>query len=109
MDIRGESTNPYEHLGCGYWTEDGGYWGTDGMSLGALEMDPSTENIVMQCATYHLSAFASQQDSTTPQWNTADLLTGFSILAQVGYALQDTHLTWGIAEPARFTTDSSLY
>lgn len=87
MEVGGESVVPSEHLGCGYWAEDGGFWRTDGMALGALGMDPDTDNTVLQCATYHLSAFASREDSTAPQWNTADLLTGFSILAEVGEGL----------------------
>ena len=92
MDVRGESINPSEHLGCGYWVEDGEYWRTDGMALGALGMDPDTENIFIQCATYHLSAFASREDATAPQWSTADLLTGFSILAEVREELHGRNL-----------------
>lgn len=59
------------------------------MSLGALELDSDTGSIAIQCVTYHLSAFASRGDSTTPQWNTVDLLTDFSVLAKVRDRLQD--------------------
>ncbi len=62
------------------------------MALGALAVDPETDSTVMQCSTYHLSAFASREESTTPQWNIADLLTGFSILAKVGTGPTDWYL-----------------
>lgn len=87
-EVQGATHTPVEHLGCGYWSEDGGGWRTDGMVLGALEGNPETNNAVALCATFHLSAFASREDSTTPQWNTAELLTGWTILAQVGQGLQ---------------------
>lgn len=56
------------------------------MALGALGVNPDTKFAVMQCTTFHLSAFAGREDSTTPQWNTADLFIDFRILAKVGYA-----------------------
>lgn len=74
------------YLGCGYWSENDGVWKTDGMALGTLGINPDTDAAVMQCATFHLSALASREDSTTPQWNTADLLTDFRILGKVGNA-----------------------
>ena len=53
------------------------------MALGAVGANPETSTTVMQCATFHLSAFASREDSATPQWSTADLFNGFRILAMV--------------------------
>ncbi|CBJ29023.1 conserved unknown protein [Ectocarpus siliculosus] len=71
------------HLGCGYWSEESGSWETDGVVLGSLERDLDSTAAVIQCATYHLTAFTSRVDSTTPQWNTLDLVTDFTVLAQV--------------------------
>lgn len=53
------------------------------MALGSLGRDLDSSAAVIQCATYHLTAFTSRVDSTTPQWNTLDLVTDFNILAQV--------------------------
>lgn len=83
IDVRGGTETSVGHLGCGYWSEDGGGWQTDGMALGALGVDPDTSTTVMQCATCHLSAFASRGGSAAPQWNTANLFTDFRILAEV--------------------------
>ncbi|CAM9100098.1 unnamed protein product [Ectocarpus sp. 8 AP-2014] len=72
------------YLGCGYWSEESGSWETDGVVLGSLGWDLDSTAAVIQCATYHLTAFTSRVDSTTPQWNTLDLVTDFTILAQYG-------------------------
>lgn len=72
------------HLGCGYWSEENGDWRTDGVVLGAIRMEQDGVAASVDCDTFHLSAFASRQDSTTPQWSTADLLTDFSIIGEVG-------------------------
>lgn len=84
MDVRRGPRTPIHYLGCGYWSEDDNGWRTDGIALGALGVNPDTNIAVMQCATFHLSAFSSHEDSTTPQWNTADLFIDFRILAKVG-------------------------
>lgn len=76
-DLEVEGENPLSHVGCAYWSEDGD-WKTDGMVLAAL--DEALD--VVECATFHLSAFAGREDLTTPTWSTADL-TDFSILAEV--------------------------
>lgn len=84
IDVRGGTETSVGYLGCGYWSENEGVWKTAGMALGALGVNPDTNAAVMQCATYHLSAFASREDSTTPQWNTADLfITDYRVLAKV--------------------------
>ncbi len=83
-------TRASEHWGCGYWSEAGGTWRADGMSLGGLTLDPDTGSVAIRCVTYHLSAFASRGDSTTPQWSTADLFTDISMLAKVRRTVQDS-------------------
>lgn len=72
-----------DHLGCGFWSEDSDEWKTDGMALGAIGVDPDTNAAVMLCATYHLSAFASREESTAPLWDTADLFPDFTVFAKV--------------------------
>lgn len=72
------------HLSCGYWSEDDGDWRTDGLALGSIGTELDGNVALVTCNTFHLSAFTSAQDSTTPQWSTADLLTDFSIFAEVG-------------------------
>lgn len=55
------------------------------MALGALGMDLDTNAAIMLCATYHLSAFtSSREESTTPQWETADLFLDISVFTKVG-------------------------
>eukprot|EP00752_Nemacystus_decipiens_P006052 g5462.t2 len=83
-DLRDRTETSGAYLGCGYWSANGGVWKTDGMALGALGVNPDTNAAVMQCATFHLSAFGSREDSAAPQWNTADLFTDFRILAKYG-------------------------
>ncbi|CAM9609633.1 unnamed protein product, partial [Ectocarpus fasciculatus] len=85
IDLGGDiDKNDVGHLGCGYWSEESGTWETDGMALGSLGRDLDSSATVIQCATYHLTAFTSRVDSTTPQWNMLDLVTDFNILAQYG-------------------------
>lgn len=72
-----------DHLGCGYWSEENDAWKTDGMALGALGVDPDTKAAMILCTTYHLSAFASREESTTPLWDSADLFIGVSVFAKV--------------------------
>ncbi|CAN0463201.1 unnamed protein product, partial [Ectocarpus sp. 12 AP-2014] len=77
-----EGENSLGHVGCAYWSEDSGDWKTDGMVLAALGATlDNTRSVVVECATFHLSAFAGREDSTTPTWSTTDL-TDFSILAE---------------------------
>lgn len=55
------------------------------MVVGSIGLEELGGNAALVgCDTFHLSAFASRQDSTTPQWSTADLLTDFSVWGQVG-------------------------
>lgn len=83
-DVGLETEGLVDHLGCGYWSEHAGDWRTDGMVLGALRMDTNGDVPLVECDTFHLSAFSSRQDSTTPEWRAADLLTGFSLFGEVG-------------------------
>ncbi|CAM9396526.1 unnamed protein product [Ectocarpus sp. 4 AP-2014] len=79
-----EGENSLSHVGCAYWSENSGDWKTDGMVLATLGATlDNTHSVVVECATFHLSAFAGREDSTTPTWSTADL-TDFSILAEYG-------------------------
>ncbi|CAM9100172.1 unnamed protein product [Ectocarpus sp. 8 AP-2014] len=79
-----EGENALSHVGCAYWSEDSGDWKADGMVLAALGVTlDNTHSVVVECATFHLSAFAGREDSTTPTWSTADL-TDFSVLAENG-------------------------
>ena len=71
------------HLGCGYWSEEESDWRTDGMVLGSIGAELGGNAALVECNTFHLSAFASRQDSTTPQWSTADLLIDFSVFGEV--------------------------
>ncbi|CAM9110513.1 unnamed protein product [Ectocarpus fasciculatus] len=82
LEVEGESS--LSHVGCAYWSEVSGDWKTDGMVLAALGVAlDDTHAVVVECATFHLSAFAGREDSTTPTWSTADL-TDFSLLAEYG-------------------------
>ncbi|CAM9187348.1 unnamed protein product, partial [Hapterophycus canaliculatus] len=72
------------HLGCGYWSEDSDAWKTYGMALGSLGVDLDTNAAIMLCTTYHLSAFASREESTTPQWGTDDLFMDVSVFVKYG-------------------------
>lgn len=63
------------------------------MVLGTIRMELDGIAAVVECDTFHLSAFASRQDSTSPQWSTADLLAGFSIFREVGRVLLQ-HVKW---------------
>ena len=83
IDVELEAEGPVGHLGCGFWSEDSGDWRTDGMVLGAIETAQDGEATLVECDTFHLSAFTSRQDATTPQWSTVDLLEDFSILSKV--------------------------
>lgn len=85
MEVRGENEAQRDYLGCGYWSEGSGGWRTDGMALGSLGDHPDTNTAVIQCATFHLSTFASREDSATPQWNRDDLFIDFRLLAKVGH------------------------
>lgn len=71
------------HLGCDYWSEDGLEWRTDGMVLGSIGIELGGNAASVECDTFHLSAFTSRQESTTPRWSTADLLTDFSVFGEV--------------------------
>eukprot|EP00752_Nemacystus_decipiens_P006064 g5472.t1 len=85
IDVGLETEGLMGHLGCGCWSEDGNGWRADGMVLGAIRMELDENNAdLVECDTFHLSAFTSGQDSTTPQWSPANLLTGFSVLAEYG-------------------------
>ena len=72
------------HLGCGYWSEDESDWKTDGTVIGGVKMEPGRDVALVECDTFHLSAFTSRRDSTTPEWSTADLLTDLRIFKEVG-------------------------
>lgn len=80
-----------DYFGCGYWSEDGGDWKMDGIAISALEEDLDANTAVIECTTYHLSAFARKEISTTSQWDTSDLFTDFFSLRQTvscrGYRL----------------------
>ena len=54
------------------------------MVLGAIRTGQDGISALVECDTFHLSASTSRQESTTPQWSTADLLTDFSIVGEVG-------------------------
>ena len=89
---------PVGHLGCGYWSEDRNDWRTDGIVLGSIGMELGEKAAFVECDTFHLSAFTSRQDSTTPQWTTSDLLTGFSISGEVGRGVRLWHANWNVVD-----------
>ncbi|CAM9773342.1 unnamed protein product [Scytosiphon promiscuus] len=69
---------------CVSWSEDRGAWETVGIAVGGLETE-SVGSVDAVCETYHLSPFAvSEDDSTSPIWNSADLLGGIGVLQQYG-------------------------
>ncbi|CAM9185106.1 unnamed protein product, partial [Sphacelaria rigidula] len=70
---------------CYYWSEDnGGEWKSDGIVLRDVTFSAAEEQLVITCATYHLSAFGSTDEFSSSSWNTIDIFNDHYLLVEYG-------------------------
>lgn len=70
---------------CSYWSgENGGEWKGDGIVFRDVAFASAGRQVVISCATHHLSAFVSTETLSSPSWNTIDIFNDHHLLVEVG-------------------------
>ena len=67
---------------CKKWNEAKGGWDSEGLTVDAVGVGSDGTGRTA-CRTYHLSTFSTWEDNLSTEWNTVDLLDGYSVMIQV--------------------------
>ncbi len=68
-------------ISCAYFDADSGTWSQQGVIAVGYRSDPATGNLILTCATLHLSAFTSYVAPYAPAANTVDPIGDAGMLA----------------------------